>query len=270
MRLLDLAGRIFDKKLNQHAADAVKAPRVDTGLPFGANIGSLLSLPRASFALLNGSLLSVPTESQVQVAAISRLRLDADQNIGLYRLYTNCGNGRGGEGESFLQIMGTPDNIQDVAYYQFVCRLIPQTEEEQAAYLGNGYGLGEREYALADDLLGIAGYATDEIKSLIDSAGGDVIRYERDTPDQQDYIAPFQCRETRIDDAFGEKGLTQRMWFMPYVRRLPDQAALMAGGIERLLISYEAVESMDGQRKPQVHVDLMVGIALDPAQISVI
>jgi hypothetical protein len=56
--------------------------------------------------------------------------------------------------------------------------------------------------------------------------------------------------------------MRQNVHFMPYERTLPD------GNEERLLISFEVVESLDGQDKPQVHIDFMVGINLDPLKVK--
>jgi hypothetical protein len=59
-------------------------------------------------------------------------------------------------------------------------------------------------------------------------------------------------------------GLRQEMFFMPYVRNLPD------GGREYLLITTEIVESVDGDANRRgIHVDFVVGIPIEQERIVV-
>lgn len=264
MNLFNLIGRIAGKKLDSKAAAAHNVPRVDLGLPLGARLGGLLELPRAQFAVLDNSLLTVPAVAQQEIVAASRIRMTNTADLPLFRLYTDCGNGRAGNGEDFLQILGEGDEIRDVAYYQFLCRRVPVTAEEQEPYQGQGYGLGELHYWLGADLLQEAGLGSDKIAALLAPTGDDeALLFQRDAPGGE-YLAPYQGVETRIDDPYGEKGLTQRLWFMTYAREL-------AGGVqERLLISFEVQDSFDGQSKPRVHADFMVGLGIDPQRIKII
>lgn len=269
MSLFELGRRIFNKKLDQHAAAAAtgKVARADNDLPLGARIGSLIEVPRASFALLNNSLVQVPATAQLQVSAISRMRLDADADLGLYRLYTGCGANRMGDGESFLQVLTSADGIQDLAYYQFLFRQIPVTEDDQAPFLGKGFGLGETDYFMGTDQLRELGLTEAQIATLLGEE--EALHFVRDTPGG-DYVPPFTARENRIDDPYGETGLTQKVWFMQYARQLPDAGLCMSGGQERLLISFEVVDSFDGQSKPRVHVDFMIGLSLDSHKVKVL
>ncbi|WP_454727845.1 MULTISPECIES: DUF2491 family protein [Cupriavidus] len=262
MGLFDLTRRVIERRLDQAAQRAATPlPRVDTGLPFDARIGGLLELPRARFALLEGSLTSVPAQPQHPIVAVSRVRLDDDADMALYRLYTDCGIDRKGQGQRYLQVLVSGDEILDVAYYQFLCRQIPVTEAEQAPFRGQGFGLGESQYAMADDQLCDIGLSAERRAALLGDA--EALEFQRDTPATVDYVTPFTARETRLDDAFGETGLRKTLSFMPYTRALAND------GAERLQISFEVVDSMDGRAAPAVYVDFMVGLTLDRQSIKV-
>lgn len=269
MSIFELARRMVNKQVAAIAtAQQPKLPAKDGNLPLGARVGSVLELPRATFALLEKSLVKPLDNAKLPVVAVSRLRLVDSDDLMLVRYYTSCGAHRAGEGESFLQVLAHGDEIMDVGYYQFFLRNIPQTADEQAAYTGNGYGLGEVSFMLAEDMMQAAGMASAKIQEILD--GQEALEFVRDTPASDEYIPPFQARENRIDDSAGATGLTQKVWFMPYTRTLPDAGPRMAGGTERLLVSYEVVESMDGQQKPRVHVDFMVGVALEANKVKVL
>lgn len=262
MSIIELGKRIFGKRVAQAQAAREALPRQDVGLPYGAQLGSLMAVPRASFAVLDATLLTVPASSQMQVTAVGRVHLDADPSLTLYRLYTETGNRRTDAGQSFLQVLATGDTVAEATYYQHLFRLTPTTVEEQEAYLGQGYGLGDLWYNLEPEQLALSGLTADQIALLL--AGTDAIAYQRDTPSTQDYVLPYTAHETRIDDPAGMKGMRQKMHFMPYVRELPG------GQRENLLISFEVVESVDGLRAPAVHVDFLVGLTLEPLKLKVI
>lgn len=262
MSVFELGKRILGKKIDAAKAAANELPRQDNGLPFGARIGSLMEIPRASFAILDGTLLKVPASAQMQVEAVGRVRLEADPSLELYRLYTETGNRRTDEGQTFLQVLMQDGQPVEATYYQQLFRLVPTSKEEQAAYQGQGYGLGELWYNLGADQLALAKLTEDQIAALLN--GAEALDYQRDTPVTDDYVRPYAASESRLDDPTGMKGMHQKMHFMPYVRTLPD------GNREQLLISFEVVESVDGQRAPEVHVDFLVGLTLEPQKLKVI
>lgn len=260
MSFFELGKRILGKKLEQRTAAASALPRVDKGLPLGATVGGILEIPRASFALLTGSLVRVPEAAQLPIEAIGRVRLEADTDILVHRYYTGVGDLQG-RGLSFLQVMSNADGIVDMGYYQIGCRQIPQTTEEQEAFMGRGFGLGEVDYWMAEDQLRELKLPMAQILEIL--AGQEALNFKRDL-DGGEYVAPLVGRETRIDDEFGEKGLTQKVRFMPYVRTLPD------GNTERLLVSFEVVESVNGVAKTRVHINFLVGLGLDQQKVRVL
>jgi hypothetical protein len=262
MSVFELGKRILGKRVAAAQDSANALPRIDVGLPYGAQIGSLMEVPRASFAILDRTLLKVPGSAQMQVQAVGRVRLDADPSLEMFRLYTDAGSRRDDTGQSFLQVLVQDGKPVEATYYQQLFRLVPTSVEEQEAYQGQGYGLGQLFYNLGSDQLAMAGLTEDQIEALL--AGEETLDYERDTPVDTDYVRPYTAVENRLDDPTGEKGMRQKMHFMPYVRVLPD------GTRESLLISFEVVESIDGTRAPAVHVDFLVGLTLEPMKLKVI
>ncbi|KVP96754.1 hypothetical protein WJ96_05885 [Burkholderia ubonensis] len=262
MSILQLGKRIFDKRVTQAKDNLNALPRQDGDLPYGAQIGSLMEVPRASFAILDGTLLKVPASAQMQVQAVGRVRLDADPSLEIYRFYTDAGDRRTDAGQTFLQVLVQNGKPIEATYYQQLFRLVPTTAEEQEAYQGQGYGLGELWYNLEADQLAMCGLSNDQIAALLN--GAESLDYQRDTPVTAEYVRPYTAIENRLDDPTGMKGMRQKMHFMPYVRELPD------GNRENLLISFEVVESVDGARAPSVHVDFLVGLTLEPLKLKVL
>jgi hypothetical protein len=260
MSLLQLGKRIFEKRIAPAKDAAADLPRQDLGLPYGAQLGSLVTVPRASFAILDGSLLRVPASAQMQVQAIGRVRLDADPSLEIFRFYTEVGDRHTDAGQGFVQVLAREGQPVEAIYYQQLCRLTPTTPEEQEAYQGHGFGLGELCYNIGADQLALCSLTPDQITTLL--AGAESLEYQRDTPATDDYVRPYTAVENRLDDRAGLKGMRQKMHFMPYVRTLPD------GNRENLLISFEVVESVDGSRAPAVHVDFLVGLRLEPLKLK--
>ncbi|WP_176000183.1 DUF2491 family protein [Burkholderia vietnamiensis] len=267
MSLFNLASRIVDQKLDDAArAHAPKLDRVDTGLPFNAQIGALLAIPRVEFALLDASLLDTPKDAQLPIEAASRLHMNGDEDLKLFRLYTSVGENRLGIGGAFLQVLCGPDSledIRDIAYYQFLTRQFPVTAEEQSQFLGEGFGLGEMDYYMAEDQLSqINGMSDARLDALLP---GDVaeLHFTREGGAGQ-YVSPFRATENRLDDAVGDRGMKKDLSFMQYTR------TLAGGQSERLLISFENVRSLDGQPSAAVYVDFLAGLALDRNKVKVL
>lgn len=236
--------------------------RVDEGVPLGARIGSVVQLQVSPIirAQGSGSLVGMPDAGDTRILAVSQIRLEPDTE--LYRLYLDKGDDDAKE--KFLQVFcGDDGRVAEILYCTQLARIVPETADDQDAYTGAaGYGLGDAGYTLwreqLADMLDAATLATVFGES-------DRVEYTRDAgaPDAQ-FVAPFQGRETRIDDAAGKHGLRQQMYFMPYVRRLAD------GGREVLLITTEIVESVDGDaRRRGIHVDFVVGIPMEPERIVI-
>jgi hypothetical protein len=236
--------------------------RADDDVPLGARIGSVVQIQMSPIirAQTNGSLIAMPAAADTRILAVSQIRLQPATE--LYRLYLDKGDDAADE--KFLQVFcGDDGRVAEVLYCTQLARIIPETADDQDAYTGvAGYGLGDAGYTLwreqLADMLGAQELATVFGES-------DRVDYTRDAgaPDAQ-FVTPFKGRETRIDDAAGQHGLRQEMYFMPYVRQLAD------GSREYLLITTEIVESVDGDaNKRGIHVDFVIGIPMEQERILI-
>jgi len=232
--------------------------RADVGLPLGARIGSLVTMQQSPLlrAAADGSLIAPPSAGDTRIVAVSQLKLR--QSGGLYRYYLDT------DDEKFLQVYQNPQGeVSEILYCTQLTRVIPETAEDQDAYMGSkGYGLGDRSYTLWRSQMG----------GLLDESDLDLvfghdhgIDYWRDAGDPAaEFIAPFQGSEVRLDDASGQHGLRQELYFMPYAR------TLRGGGTEYLLITTEIVRSVNGDAsKRGIHVDFVIGIPLELERIAI-
>lgn len=234
----------------------------DDNLPLGARIGGVLQLQTSPFirAISAGSFVEMPTDSHRIIKAISRVKLNLSGQ--LYRYYLQTGDQD--EKEIFLQLyVNTKGDVVEAVYCSQLTRLIPETEEDQRVYMGlDGYGLGDQHYSLWRFQLEDLGYAEADIYAAF--GDDDEIEYQRDAgnPDQE-FIAPFTGSEVRLDDAHGEHGLKQDIYFMPYRRNIKDIT-------EYLFITTELVQSKNGDASQrEIHVDFMVGIPLELERIQI-
>ncbi|BBB69693.1 hypothetical protein UNDYM_5440 [Undibacterium sp. YM2] len=262
-------GKLFNKhNKDELVADEMHAEsgRQDAALPLGARIGSVVNLQKTPLirAISQGSLIAMPDEAETRIVAISRVQLPISGKM--YRYYLNRDADGNNGGEKFLQLYcDASGELQELLYCSHLTRLIPETVEDQQAFLGeNGAGLGDRNYALWREQL--AGIGWDE--ASLDSVFGDAdsLQYERDAGDPaQEFVVPFKGVETRIDDAAGKLGLQQDVVFMPYRRSLNEAGEQS----ELLLISTEILRSKDGSSKRDIHVDFMIALPLEAERLLV-
>lgn len=240
---------------------AVKEPApVSNSRPFKAVIGSLVTLPDAIFMRANmmGSLMREPKDMQPVITAISRLKLPFNGKV--YRYYFEKGDNEGNE--SFLQCTADDQGeVIEVAYCQRLMRFYPETEEDIDAFTGEkGFGLGEKTYTVFNEQLLDAGFTEDQLKDI--SPEGK-IDFTRDIG-EGDFYSPITGVEIRSDSKDNAQGLEQKIWFMPYVRKLQE-----SDSSEWLYISTEAIESKNGSREKGFHVDLMVTLLIEPSRLLV-
>jgi len=236
--------------------------REDAGLPLQARIGSLVSLQLSPMlrAASAGSLIALPDEAGTRIVAISQLRLTMDGCV--YRYYLSTGDADGNE--KFLQLYtDAQNNVREVLYCTQLVRVVPETQEDQDAYTGNGFGLGDLNYTLWRAQLEEVGVDASTLATVFSQ--GDAIDYQRDAgASEEAFIPPYQGTETRLDDAAGMLGLKQQLYFMPYVRRLQD------GGNEYLLITTEVLQSVNGDAgKRGIHVDFVVAIPVEQERLVI-
>jgi len=250
---------------NQGIAALQTDEHADDNLPLGARIGGLITLQQTPFirANTNGGLMPIPEQLSNQICAISRVRFNADGQ--LLRYYLARGDDED-EAEIYVQLyQDQHGTISELMHCTRLTRFIPQTTELQAAYMGtNDAGLGEPSYTIYKQQLSELDYSTDELAVIFGEA--DQLTYQRDAGSESDqFIAPFNGTETRIDDSNGERGLQQQLYYMPYVRILNDQQTK-----EYLFISTEIIQSQNGDpSKRAIYVNFMIALALDLERISI-
>lgn len=249
-----------EKWLGGRTERQLAAQKEDLNLPLAARIGSLIQLQKTPLirAMTQGSLIAMPEQDETLIRAISRIKIDLSGS--LYRYYLNVGDDQ--HAEKFLQMYLDPTGrVTEVLYCSRLLRLIPQSVEDQEAFLGEaGYGLGDISYSLWRDQVAELGMDDASLAAIFGAA--DSIIYQRDIGEaHMQFVAPLRGTETRIDDAAGSHGLQQEIVFMPYSRALGEGFDAQR---EVLLISTEIVASVDGDSSRRgIYVDFMVGIPVE-------
>lgn len=244
-------------------AGAADVPRVDDGLPLGARIGSVVRIQQAPLlrASADGSLIALPEEGDVRIVAVSQIRLSMGGS--LYRYYLATGDRD--EQEKFLQVYQNAQGVvTDILFCTQLTRLIPETAEDQDAYMGAaGAGLGDRSYTLSRNQLAASGLDDADLQLVFGAQDG--LDYWRDAGDPDiAFVPPYTGSEIRLDDAQGQHGLRQEIYFMPYQRRL------RGGGSEFLLITTAILTSVNGDRSRRgIHVDFVIGIPLEQERLVI-
>ena len=260
------AGKLFNRASSDTTEQHQAGQREDANLPLNARIGSVIAIQKSPLirAMSQGSLITLPDEGETLIRAISRIQTDMSGN--LYRYYLHVGDDQ--HAEKFLQLYANDTGaISELMYCSRLTRLIPETIEDQQAYLGEaGYGLGDSSYTLWRSQLEDMGLNNADLSAIF--ADAESLVYQRDVGTaEQDFVSPFRGVETRIDDAIGKQGLKQDIVFMPYSRKLGGE-----NGDQReiLLISTEIVESEDGDKaKRGIYVDFMIAIPVELERLVV-
>jgi len=205
-------------------------------------------------------LITVPDDADTLIRAISRVNLDMSGQLYRYFLHTGDDDAQ----EKYLQVLqDAHGNVAEILYCTQLTRVIPESADDQDAFMGlSGAGLGDKSYTLWRDQLRDLGVGDADLDIVC--GDNDRIDYRRDVGDPtQDFVAPFTGIEMRVDDANGEHGLEQNLYFMPYVRELES-------GREYLLITTEIVKSRDGDAsRRSIHVDFMIGIPLEAERVLI-
>lgn len=244
--------------LKSKAAPVLAEPRADDGLPLRARIGSVLTIDESVFRI--GTLVIPPTQAELMIVAISRIKPASGHMAGcIYRYYLTTGD-TDGETEKFLQIAVQDSRVVEIEYFSELIRHYPQTREEWDIFTGaNGCGIGESTFSVnrgqMPENLG-------EVRIQQAFSAGDELVYHRQIGDG-DFEPPLQAIETRVDDSGGEHGLQQKVIYMPYAR-----AGEFFDG-ETLLVSTEILKSEDGLPKEGAHVDFMVGLPVRENQVCI-
>lgn len=243
-------------------AKDVEGNQQDQDLPLGARIGGFLRLQKSPFirAISEGSLIDMPTDAQSVIKSISRVKLNLSGS--LYRYYLQTGDVN--EKEIFLQVyVNEQGQVSEAIYCTQLTRLIPETDEDQQIFMGlAGYGLGDKTYSLWRFQLEELGFAETDLQAIF--GGDETIDYCRDAGDvEQEFLEPFTGSEIRLDDAVGQQGLQQQIYFMPYKRKVKENT-------EYLLITTELIQSKNGDASQrEIHVDFMIGIPVELERVVI-
>lgn len=260
------AEKLFSRGNDEASGVHQEKQREDANLPLSARIGGLITLQKSPLirAISQGSLIAMPEEDETLIRAISRIQTAMSGS--LYRYYLHVGDDQ--HAEKFLQLyVSATGEISEVMYCSRLLRLIPESAEDQQAYLGEaGYGLGDSSYTLWRSQVEDLGKDEADLTAIF--ADADSLVYRRDAgSSHEEFVSPFRGVETRIDDAAGSQGLKQEIVFMPYSRLLGDGNAAQR---EILLISTEMIESEDGDRARRgIYVDFMIAIPVELERLLV-
>ena len=243
-------------------ATEFRPPTQDVGLPYGGHIGALAQVNDAAFLVANmlGSIVEPPGTGEVVVKAISRVRMDGWPNdTQLHRYYLTTGDD-GMEKERYIQVVSNSGVPREAMYFSSLFRLYPDSPDVIRFYNGEDEKdrIGGQEWFFArSDLEKWLN------KSQLQTLGTmEELVYQRAVGDGV-YHPPLTGVENRIDDAVGNTGLRQRLWCMPHVRALDTIQ-------EHLVISLEIMDTHDGKREKEVHVDFMVGISIATTDFRII
>lgn len=252
MSLMELVKRVTQKKL-----DAGKKPEEEQlNLPMGMGFNKVMTISPVVFALVDDSLVTPPNARENIINSISSLKNGHGDRIA-YRGYVN--NGENGQ-EQYLQVTSNADDFESI-WFTTLHRHYPQTMEDMEAFMGKGYGSGEREFNISRGMLESLGFEQKVLDKVFKNM--DNLVYSREIG-SEDYVAPVSCVETRIDSTDQESGMEQKTNFMLYSRMLANNVK------EFLWISLEAEQTRDGKTSNEVHVDFMVGLKVDNKRISII
>ena len=235
----------------------------DSGLPLGGRIGGYMKIGNAAFltASLFGSFITKPETGEVKIEAISRVRLDGwPGNVAVHRYYLAKGDDSGKE--RYIQVLSRNGQPEEVIYFTSLVRLYPDDSNTIKYYSGElgSDGIGGTEWVFSrDDLQGIL--SGEQFQSL--PADQQEIVWQRAVGEGEHFL-PIHGVENRIDDSVGDKGIHQQVWCMPHIRQLSE------GVFEHLFVSLEVMDSHDGKREQEVHVDFMVGVPLSMSDIQIV
>ncbi len=252
MSFFELAKRITKKQVDNIS----NTPDTALKLPMGMDFGKVMNISPVVFALVDDSLVSAPDSRQNIITSISSLK-DMSGTRLAFRAYVSNGDANQ---EQYLQVTANPNDFEAI-WFTTLHRHYPQTMEELEAFQGKGFGSGDTTFTLARELLESVGIEQKILDKVYKNE--DNLVYSREF-EGDDYVAPIKSVETRMDSADQTKGMEQKNNFMLYSRMLDNKEK------EFLWISLEAETTRNGQISNEVHVDFMVGLAVNKNRISII
>ncbi|MCG6551095.1 MAG: YjfK family protein [Candidatus Magnetominusculus sp. LBB02] len=211
-----------------------KRQRVDSAIPLGLKINSIVKIDGTKFIINEGKLKVLPPGPGTHtVVAAGKYTLASMSN---YKLYLQSTMDK--EDESIIQIVVDNTELISLAYYKVIDEIFPANEDEWGVWLNEGTGLiGYRDFIIEGELV-----------------------YNRTVGSPaQDYIEPLEFTETVALDPYGETGMKIDCLSMRYARDV--------GINEYIVVTMEEVKDETGETTG-AGVTIMAGIELSEPEIE--
>ncbi|MBF0556684.1 MAG: DUF2491 family protein [Nitrospirae bacterium] len=212
-----------------------KKQRVDSTIPLGLKINSIVKIDETKF-IINEGILKVqsPGASTHTVVAAGKYTIGSMSN---YKVYLQSTMDK--EDESIIQVVVENTEIISLAYFKVIDEIFPASEDEWGVWLNYGTGLiGYKDFIIDGELV-----------------------YQRTIGSpQQDYIEPIEFTETVALDAYGMTGMKVDCLSMRYARD--------AGISEYVVVTMEKVKDEFGTVK-EAGITIMAGIELAEPELEI-
>ncbi|MBF0516795.1 MAG: DUF2491 family protein [Nitrospirae bacterium] len=212
-----------------------KKQRVDSTIPLGLKINSIVKIDETKFLVNEGKLkVQSPGPESHTVVAAGKYTTGTMSN---YKLYLQSTMDK--EDESILHIVVENTELVSLAYFRVIDEIFPANEDEWGVWLNDGTGLiGYKDFIIDGEL----------------SYGRTIGNKD------QDYMQPIPFTETVVLDPYGMTGMKIDSLSMRYVRD--------AGINEYIVVTMEKVKDEFGAVK-EAGVTIMAGIELVEPELEI-
>ncbi|MBF0320046.1 MAG: DUF2491 family protein [Nitrospirae bacterium] len=214
-----------------------KKERVDSTIPLGIKINSMVKIDETKFILNEGKLkVQSPGAGTHTVVAAGKYTIGPISN---YKVYMQSAMDR--NDESIIQIAVENTEIISLTYYRVVDEVFPASEDEWGTWLNYDTGLiGYKDFIIDGEL---------EYRRTIGST-------------QQDYVDPIHFTETVVMDPYGMTGMKVESRSMRYAREVDKDMQ------EYVVVTMEKVKNEFGTVK-EAGVTIMAGIDLVEPELEI-
>jgi hypothetical protein len=214
-----------------------KKKRVDSAIPLGLKINSIVKIDETKFMLNEGNLkVQSPGPGTHTVVAAGKYTLGPMSNYNVFLQST-----MDKEDESIIQIVVENTDIISLAYYRVIDEIFPASDEEWGTWLDYETGLiGYKDFIIDGEL---------EYRRTI--GGPDV-----------NYVEPLEFTETIALDPYGMDGMRVDCLSMRYGREVSQDM------MEYLVVTMEKVMDEFGAVK-DAGITIMAGIELVEPELEI-
>ncbi|WP_420266427.1 DUF2491 family protein [Candidatus Magnetominusculus dajiuhuensis] len=212
-----------------------KKQRVDSTIPLGLKINSIVKIDETKFIINEGNLkVQSPGASTHTVVAAGKYTIGPMSN---YKVYLQSTMDK--EDESIIQVVVENTEIISLAYFKVIDEIFPATEDDWGVWLNYDTGLiGYKDFIIDGELV-----------------------YQRTIGSpQQEYIEPMEFTETVALDAYGMTGMKVDCLSMRYARDV--------GINEYVVVTMEKVKDEFGAVK-EAGITIMAGIELAEPELEI-